>query len=679
MYQYTLLCIIYCLVSINTLYAYPIEFIDDSKNSIHISTCPDKVVSLVPSISEIITHIGAGSHLKGTTYHHIVRGERALQNNNGIKSMGGFFSPMIDRILAIQPDVIFISSLHDHIRQRLSPNTQIIHLKTVSIEDNLNEIMLLGEIFNQKESASQLVAQILSDLDHIQKKVERIPMDKRKRVIRMMGLSEPSVPGDDSFQNDLIRAAGGIPPQFGKNGAIITITPKEWQRFNAQVIYGCNDITNKFISDHSLFKLPEWQHVDAIQNNLIFDFPCELTCRASTHTGYFASWLSAVIYSEEFAQKKYQIHENKEINSRPITIPLLYIKNARIVYSYINDFINKTFLMELSHPMTILSSLDGTMSNITTVGNHYIPPPCWGLDHGDVDDLNQLMNKIIGKPSNQTSLLITGADMDNLAIAKESFQDIIVYAFVTAGVGSNALRTAHDIGHYYEPGTINIIIATNTKLSSRAMTRAMITVTEAKTSVLLDLDIRSSYNRLNYRATGTGTDNILIVQGMGQTITMTGGHTKMGELIAKAVYQGVKEAILRQNGINAQRDIFKRLEERRITPMVLAGALSCNCQFDKNELASTLEHILHEPKYVGFIESAMAISDDHTMNLINDLSLFKAWSQQIASDIAGQTIIWDENILTMDSLPSALKIALSAFIQGAKIKIEKKKKKINFK
>jgi len=38
---------------------------------------------------------------------------------------------------------------------------------------------------------------------------------------------------------------------------------------------------------------------------------------------------------------------------------------------------------------------------------------------------------------------------------------------------------------------------------------------------------------LDFRATGTGTDNVLVVQGEGPVECFAGGHSKIGELIAR--------------------------------------------------------------------------------------------------------------------------------------------------
>ena len=156
------------------------------------------------------------------------------------------------------------------------------------------------------------------------------------------------------------------------------------------------------------------------------------------------------------------------------------------------------------------------------------------------------------------------------------------------------MRMSVDEGLFYEPGTINIILLTNMKLTPRAMARAIITATEAKTAAMQDLDIRSSVSPAKSQATGTGTDEVLVVEGRGKRIDDAGGHCKLGELIATAVYDGVKEAVYRQNGITARRSVFRRLQERRIDVHKILG----ECAFPGDDPGSgqylaRLEEVLH--------------------------------------------------------------------------------------
>ena len=107
-------------------------------------------------------------------------------------------------------------------------------------------------------------------------------------------------PGDGSFQNEMIRAAGGIPPQLGRRGAVTPVNVEEWIKFNPQVIYGCGGDRK---TAKAFFNRPGWKDVDAVKNGKIFFFPCALTCRAATNTGHFVSWLSARIYGRAVFQK----------------------------------------------------------------------------------------------------------------------------------------------------------------------------------------------------------------------------------------------------------------------------------------------------------------------------------------------------------------------------------------
>jgi adenosylcobinamide amidohydrolase len=98
-------------------------------------------------------------------------------------------------------------------------------------------------------------------------------------------------------------------------------------------------------------------------------------------------------------------------------------------------------------------------------------------------------------------------------------------------------------------GTINVILLTNAALTDGAMARAVITVTEAKTAALQDLDVRSTYTPRN-QATGTGTDNVIVVSGKGlsKALRLTSGHTKIGELIGFSTKIAVAEALKKHDG-----------------------------------------------------------------------------------------------------------------------------------
>ncbi len=642
----------------------PIELTDDTGNHIHLDRLPQRVVSLVPSATEIIFAIGAEDSLVGITHH-----STGLNGSAGKTIVGGFYRPSAKRILVLNPDLVIASPLHAEFIAQFQENVPVLVICTRKMHDAFRHIQLMGELFHRETAAEQLVRKNRYQLNLIARKIAQIPADQRLRVMRLMGREKIMTPGSDSFQNEMIRAAGGIPPDFGKTGSIVPVTCKEWKDFNPQVIYGCGGDRQ---TAEIFFSKNEWQTVEAVKNHRFHSFPCDLTCRAGVHLGTFVSWLASVLYTNEFANPDNEILPRKVINTRPVPIELDFVRQVTVATSIINDFENKSLIIEFKSPRTVVSTLEGQRQGIRTVGNHYSPAPCWQLNHASgLDKLRNALFSVLDKAQADTSFLFTGADMDHLAVKKETYKAITVYALVTAGVSNNAVRMSKDVGRFYEPGTINMILLTNMKLTPRAMTRSIISATEAKTAVLQDLDIRSSYLPLSAAATGTGTDNIIVVQGDGPPVDNAGGHSKMGELIARAAYAGIREAIGQQNGITGQRNIFQRLQERHLSAAQLAAKVRCNDLEEKFRYAVKIEKLLLEPAYSGFLEAAMALSDAAKRGVVNDLSFYESWCLDVAGQIAGKKVYkLDHLIIADDMLPGPLSMALNAFLTGISLETD---------
>ncbi len=104
-------------------------------------------------------------------------------------------------------------------------------------------------------------------LEIVARKISGIPKIKIKRVVRIMGGDEAMVPGDDSFQNEYIRLAGGIPPDLDKIGDIVSISKEEWIRFNPRIMYCCNQ-DRQIVKE--IMQRPGWKEVEAVKKGKIF-------------------------------------------------------------------------------------------------------------------------------------------------------------------------------------------------------------------------------------------------------------------------------------------------------------------------------------------------------------------------------------------------------------------------
>jgi adenosylcobinamide amidohydrolase/ABC-type Fe3+-hydroxamate transport system substrate-binding protein len=615
------------------------------------SEIPRRVVCLAPYITEMLVRFGREQALAGLTRQDLVF-HAGLRKSN----VGGYFEPDIRAIEACRPDLIIAAPSHKEVIRHFA-DSRVMVMEAGTLEEAFAQMEMTGRLFDCEAQAAEVIRENREKLALVKARLAALPAHEKKRVVRVMAGDELSCPGDDSFQNEIIEAAGGTVPKWGKNGFAVPVDLKDWQGFNPQVVYGCHT-NEKAVRD--LLGRDGWKDVDAVRTGSVAMFPCELTCRVSTRTGDFVQWLAAVLYPDLFADPKTAVSENRVLDQKPVLLDLPYVDRAEVVRHRVADAEYKSMAVRFKTPQNVLSTLEGSRSGIKAVGNTYVPMHA-SLGHMDkgVDQVKTTIAENLGYATDEYAGLMTGADMDNLSVQKQTFKDLEVTALVTAGVRGNALRLSRDSGGYTKPGTINIMVLSNRRLSSGAMAWALVTITEAKTAALSDLDIRSTYTPWDHRATGTGTDTIIVVQGEGPEASYTGGHTKIGELIAKAVHAGVIEAISLQNGIRGDRDLFQKLAERKLDLEQILELFPV--ESGGKPPVSRLEDVLMTPYYASFLESALAVSDEYQKGLVKDLAFFDDMCASVTARLAGKT-----GIPPRDSagLPIVMAKAFGALVAG---------------
>ncbi|WP_042707457.1 adenosylcobinamide amidohydrolase [Methanobrevibacter wolinii] len=303
-------------------------------------------------------------------------------------------------------------------------------------------------------------------------------------------------------------------------------------------------------------------------------------------------------------------HDKIYVNSDFLFVEFPYEKNG-VSISYLNG---------------------GYRKNLKSVFNMHLSTEVINkIDMKTIDKfLSDSVNNI-GLDNKKTSGLLTHADMKNTSIITKSYKKVSVTAITTAGTKVNAVR-AGDSASYYEEnheyylfkkenthekiGTINTIILINSKLNENSLLNAMVTATEAKAAALQELLIPSQYS--NEIATGTGTDGLIIISDKksDNLIENTGKHSKLGELIGKAVKESIKEANLKQVWISpsSQSTVLNRLYRFK---------LDIN-DFYKDFTIKEMENFIlnlikanHNPKMVAITSLIVHLIDEVRYDLLN--------------------------------------------------------------
>ena len=137
--------------------------------------------------------------------------------------------------------------------------------------------------------------------------------------------------------------------------------------------------------------------------------------------------------------------------------------------------------------------------------------------------------------------LLTAVPLHKARIVFAESGALRVGVVTTAGVG-NATSAGVSTPYDATPGTINIIVLVDAHLTRSAMANAIITVTEAKSAVLNELNIRTPDG---LPATGTSTDTVTVAAtGLGSTQIYAGPATVLGWLIGSTVRKAVLDSLL---------------------------------------------------------------------------------------------------------------------------------------
>lgn len=161
---------------------------------------PKKIVSLVPSQTELLIDLGLRSSLVGITKFCV----HPIELRKEITIVGGTKSVHYDKIKGLQPDII-ICNKEENTKEIVEECEKIASVwvsDIFSIKDNIEMIRSLGEIFNISERASEICATIASEMQYFSEFIKNKPV---KKVAYLIWKNPFMAAGNNTFVNSLLR------------------------------------------------------------------------------------------------------------------------------------------------------------------------------------------------------------------------------------------------------------------------------------------------------------------------------------------------------------------------------------------------------------------------------------------------------------------------------------------
>ena len=168
---------------------------------------PQRIVSLVPAVTEMIFAIGDGARVAAVSnYDHFPAAVTKLPR------VGGLLDPSVERILAIKPDLVIVYATQKELIERLDrAGIAYFNYQHKALPDILTTIRAIGERIGSADRANRLASEMQRSLDEIRAKTAGVAHPATLLVFERDPASLRNVyaSGGYGFLHDMLEIAGG--------------------------------------------------------------------------------------------------------------------------------------------------------------------------------------------------------------------------------------------------------------------------------------------------------------------------------------------------------------------------------------------------------------------------------------------------------------------------------------
>ncbi|SFU05532.1 ABC-type Fe3+-hydroxamate transport system, substrate-binding protein [Algoriphagus locisalis] len=174
------------------------QFTDQLKRSVSLPSPPQRIISLVPSQTELLVDLGLEERLVGVTKFCVhPEGLRKLKT-----IVGGTKNYRMDVIDSLKPDLIIGNKEENEQEgiEALMGKYPLWMSDIYNLEDSLEMVASLGEMLGAKAKSEQLIKQLSKDFAN--------PLAKKGKAVYLIWKDPIMVAGAETFINEMLGFAG---------------------------------------------------------------------------------------------------------------------------------------------------------------------------------------------------------------------------------------------------------------------------------------------------------------------------------------------------------------------------------------------------------------------------------------------------------------------------------------
>lgn len=246
-----------------------------------------RIVSLVPSFTEMLYFLGLEARLVGVTEHCDFPVEAKIKDK-----VGTFGRPWPARILPLKPDLVLAdAAVHRAAAAELqNAGVEVMAFTPAGVDDILEVMDRIARVCAIEAAAGPVI-------DSLRERVERLSREsgrRKPRVFRLMSADPLITPGPGSFQYDALQRAGARQMVFQGQDPYIKVLAERVREFDPEVILFCGVekgqrpppkckgcVAKKPICQRTVddIRKEEWEQMTAFRENRVYPIPCHTICR----------------------------------------------------------------------------------------------------------------------------------------------------------------------------------------------------------------------------------------------------------------------------------------------------------------------------------------------------------------------------------------------------------------
>ncbi|MGD6794765.1 ABC transporter substrate-binding protein [Metabacillus indicus] len=277
--------------------SFPVTVTDDAGNEITLEEKPEKIVSLLPSTTEILFALGLGDEIVGVSDYDNYPEAAAQKEKVGAQDMNA------EKIIALQPDIAFLQDYHSKnhgeiIKQYESAGIKVFIVGSqTSFDQVYTAIRTIGKATDTLDKADRIIKDMEEKVAAIKEKAEEVKNPKRV-WIEVSPQPEIYTTGKGTFMNEMLEMIGAENVAASEEG---------WVKMDEEKIVSNNPDTiittyGYYVENpaEQVLTRSGWNSIKAVQSKEVFDVNSDLVTRPGPRLADGAEELGRLIYPDIF-------------------------------------------------------------------------------------------------------------------------------------------------------------------------------------------------------------------------------------------------------------------------------------------------------------------------------------------------------------------------------------------